>query len=153
MKTWERWTFGLSALGVAVTGAAYFWMKYFVVSHDPFAVVNHPWQGAMLAAHVVLAPALILMFGILLNGHVLKKLGARNIPNRRSGLVSFWTFAVMTVSGYLLQVVTAAAWLSPLIAVHVASGAVFSVVYGAHLVISVRMARAQAARKMQIEAA
>jgi len=153
MKTWERWTFGLLAMGVAVTGAAYFWMKYLVVSDDPFAVVNHPWQGAMLAAHVVLAPALILMFGILLNGHVLRKLGARNMPNRRSGLVSFWMFAVMTVSGYLLQVVTADAWLRALIALHVASGTVFSVVYGAHLIISVRIARVQAARRIQIEAA
>jgi hypothetical protein len=153
MKTWERWTFGLSALGVATTGAAYFWMKYFVVSDDPFAVVNHPWQGAMLAAHVVLAPALILMFGILLNGHVLRKLGAKNTPNRRSGLVSFWTFAVMTASGYLLQVVTADAWLRTLIAVHVTSGAIFSVVYAAHLIISVRIARVQTARRIPIQAA
>lgn len=153
MKTWERWTFGLLTMGVAATGAAYFWMKYLVVSDDPFAVVNHPWQGAMLAAHVVLAPGLILMFGILLNGHVLRKLGARNMPNRRSGLVSFWTFAVMTVSGYLLQVVTADAWLRALIALHVASGTVFSVVYGAHLIISVQLARVQAARRIQIEAA
>lgn len=153
MKTWERWTFGLLAMGVAVTGAAYFWMKYLVVSDDPFAVVNHPWQGTMLAGHVVLAPALILMFGILLNGHVLRKLGARNMPNRRSGLVSFGTFAVMTVSGYLLQVVTPDVWLRALIALHVASGTVFSVVYGAHLIISVRIARVQAARRIQIEAA
>lgn len=152
MKIWERWTFGISALGVAVTGLAYFWMKNFVVSDDPFAVVNHPWQGAMLAAHVVLAPALVLMFGILLSGHVLKKLGAKNVPNRRSGLVSFGTFFVMTVSGYLLQVVTSHAWLSALVAAHVVSGVTFSIVYAAHLIISVRLARVQAARRVQIEA-
>ena len=152
MKTWERWTFGISTLGVALTGLAYFWMKNFVVSDDPFAVVNHPWQGAMLAAHVVLAPLLVLMFGILLNGHVLKKLGAKNVPNRRSGLFSFGTFFVMTISGYLLQVVTSDAWLSALVAAHVVSGVAFSVVYAAHLVISVRLARVQAARRVQIEA-
>ena len=27
MKPWERWTFGLLALLVSVTGGAYFWMK------------------------------------------------------------------------------------------------------------------------------
>ena len=153
MKTWERWTFGIAALGVAMTGLAYFWMKYLVSSGDPFAVVNHPWQGAMLALHLILAPGLVLMFGILLNGHVLKKLGARNSPNRRSGLVSFGTFFVMTVSGYLLQVVTADAWLRALVVAHVASGVMFSVVYVAHLVISVRLARVQAGRRVQIEAA
>ena len=152
MKIWERWTFGISALGLALTGLVYFWMKNFVVSDDPFAVVNHPWQGAMLAAHVVLAPVLVLMFGMLLNGHVLKKLGAKNAPNRRSGLVSFGTFFVMTVSGYLLQVVTSDAWLRALVAAHVVSGVMFSIVYAAHLVISVRLARVQAARRVQIEA-
>jgi hypothetical protein len=152
MKTWERWTFGISALGAAVTGLAYFWMKNLVVSDDPFAVVNHPWQSAMLAAHVVFAPVLVLMFGMLLNGHVIKKLGAKNAPNRRSGLVSFGTFFVMTGSGYLLQVVTADAWLRALVAAHVVSGVTFSIVYAAHLIISVRLARVQAARRVQIEA-
>ena len=141
MKRWERWTFNALSLAVAATGFAYLWMKYAVQNDDPFAVVNHAWQTPMLGLHVVASPALILIFGIVFNSHVMKKLSATRLPNRRSGLVSLSTFAAMVVSGYLLQVLSSQAWLHAMVLVHVASGAVFSIVYAAHLVISARLAR------------
>jgi len=141
VKRWERWTFNALSLAVVATGFAYLWMKYFLQTDDPFAVVNHPWQTSMLSLHVVVSPAFILMFGIIFNSHVMKKLSATRLPNRRSGLVSLGTFAVMIVSGYLLQVSASEAWLQTLIVVHVASGAVFAIVYTAHLVISAKLAR------------
>ena len=153
MKKWERWTFGLLALSVAVTGFAYGWMKYVIETDDPFAVVNHPWQGLVLATHVIVSPALILMFGILLNSHILKKLGLGTAPNRTSGLVSFVTFFGMTATGYLLQVVTNALLMQILVVVHIISGGVFSLVYVAHLVISVRLSRVQSPRRAVAEAA
>lgn len=143
MRPWERWTFGLLALIVAVTGVAYLWMKYLLVNNDPFAVVNHPWQSATLAVHVVVSPWLILMFGILLNSHILRKLRSPSVPNRKTGLISFFSFFTMTVSGYLLQVVTGERMLPLLVAIHVATGLFFSVAYVAHLAISVRLARPQ----------
>ena len=146
MKPWERWTFGLLALVVSVTGGASFWMKYMLVDIDPFAVVNHPWQPAMLAAHVVASPPLLLMFGMLLNSHILRKLRATGLPNRKTGLLSLGTFVAMVASGYLLQVVTSEQLAQALVTIHVATGSVFSLTYAAHLVISVRLARAQAAR-------
>jgi fatty acid desaturase len=141
MKRWERWTFNALSLAVVVTGFAYLWMKYVMQTDDPFAVVNHPWQTSMLSLHVVASPAFILMFGIIFNSHVMKKLGATRLPNRRSGLVSLGTFAAMIVSGYLLQVSSSAGWLQGLVVVHVASGAVFAIVYAAHLVVSAKLAR------------
>ena len=141
MKRWERWTFNALSLAVIVTGFAYLWMKYGVQTDDPFAVVNHPWQTAMLSLHVVASPALILIFGIIFNSHVMKKLGATRLPNRRSGLVSLGTFAAMIVSGYLLQVSSSETWLQAMLVLHLASGAVFAVVYAAHLVISAKLAR------------
>jgi hypothetical protein len=141
MKRWERWTFNALSLAVIATGFAYLWMKYGVQTDDPFAVVNHPWQTSMLSLHVVASPALILIFGIIFNSHVMKKLSATRLPNRRSGLVSLGTFAAMIVSGYLLQVSSSQAWLQAMVVVHIASGAVFAIVYVAHLVISARLAR------------
>ena len=47
----------------------------------------------------------------------------------------------MVVSGYLLQVSSNERWLQALVVVHVASGAIFSIVYATHLVISARLAR------------
>jgi hypothetical protein len=142
VKRWERWTFNLLAAVVAVTGFAYLWMKYALVSDDPFALVNHPLQATMLNLHVVASPAFILVFGIILNSHVMKKLRAPRRPNRRTGLLSLGTFAAMILSGYLLQVVTSEAWLQALVVLHVAAGTVFTVSYGIHLLISVRLARA-----------
>jgi hypothetical protein len=145
MKRWERWTFNTLSVAVIVTGFAYLWMKYGVQTDDPFAVVNHPWQTSMLSLHVVASPALILIFGIIFNSHVMKKLSATRLPNRRSGLVSLGTFAAMIVSGYLLQVSSSETWLQAMLVVHLASGAVFAIVYAAHLVISAKLARSAAA--------
>jgi hypothetical protein len=143
VKRWERQTFNVLVFLVAATGFVYFWMKYVLESTDPFAVVNHPWQGVTLNLHVVVSPAFVLMFGIVLNSHVMKKLRASKLPNRRSGYTSLVTFAAMVLSGYLLQISANPLWLQTLVAVHVATGAVFAVVYGAHLLISVKLARRQ----------
>ena len=141
MKRWERWTFNALSLAVAATGFAYLWMKYVLQNDDPFALVHHPWQNGMLDLHVVASPAFILMFGIVLNSHIMKKLSATRLPNRRSGFVSLGTFAAMVVSGYLLQVSSNEGWLQALVVLHVASGAIFSMSYATHLVISARLAR------------
>lgn len=143
MKRWERWTFNGLSLALAVTGFAYVWMKYALQIDDPFAVVNHPWQATMLHLHIVAAPAFILMFGIVLNSHIMRKLRATGLPNRRSGFTSLGTFTAMTLSGYLLQVSSNEAWLQALVVLHVGSGAIFSIAYGMHLVINSRLARAR----------
>lgn len=153
MKRWERWTFNGLSLVIAVTGFAYFWMKYFIAQQDPFAVVNHPWQTAMLNLHLVASPMLILIFGIVFNSHVMKKLRVPRLPNRRSGYVSLGTFAAMVSSGYLLQIASSEAWLQALVIVHVASGTLFTVVYGAHLVVSVRLARTRQPEPVALEVA
>ena len=153
MRRWERWSFNIAAAVVAVTGFAYFWMKYFVQSNDPFAVVNHPWEGAMLNLHVLASPPFILVFGILLNSHIMRKLGASRIPNRTSGLLSLGTFAAMAASGYVLQVAMDEALRTALVWLHVGSGAVFTLSYGVHLVVSARLARKRPARSLVPEVA
>ena len=145
MKRWERWSFNALSLAVAATGFAYLWMKYALRTDDPFAVVNHPWQTAMLDIHLLASPPLVLMFGIVFNSHVMKKLRATRLPNRRSGYVSLGTFAAMIVSGYLLQVSSSEWWLQALVVLHVTSGALFTAAYGAHLVLSATLARRQQA--------
>lgn len=142
MKRWERWSFNALNVAVAVTGIAYFCMKYLLATDDPFAVVNHTWQPSMLSLHVVTAPLLILFFGIVFRGHTLKKLKSSYQPDRRTGWVSLLSFSAMALSGYLLQVTSNLAWLGPLVVAHVATGVVFLVGYSTHLVIGWRVAKA-----------
>jgi hypothetical protein len=153
MKTWERWTFNLLALAVTLSGLVFFWAKYLLVNDDPFALVNHGWQGAAQAVHVVASPGLMLMFGVLLNSHIMKKLGARQMQNRASGNLALAAFLTMTVTGYLLQVITNEIVLASLAVAHIGSGVGFAMLYGVHLLVSVRLARVQAARRLESEAA
>ena len=139
MKRWERWSFNALNLVVAATGFAYVYFKYLLASDDPFAVINHPWQPSMLALHVVAAPFLILLFGIVLRSHILKKLVSRHQPDRRTGWTSLVSFAAMALSGYLLQVASNPAWLSTLVVLHVVTSVVFVVGYSSHLVIGWRL--------------
>jgi hypothetical protein len=119
-------------------------MKYAVQTDDPFAVVNHPWQGAMMTLHLLASPPSVLLAGILLSSHILKKLRA-HIANRRSGLLSLVTFAAMVGSGYLLQVVTSDRLIQALVALHVTSGGLFAGSYAIHLLISWRLVRQRSA--------
>ena len=153
MRTWERWGLNLLSLAVATSGFSYLWMKYFMTNDDPFALVNHPWQPAVLHIHVLASPALILNFGIVLNSHVLKKLRAVSTSNRKTGLVAFATFGTLTCSGYLLQVVTSDAWLQALVTAHTASGVLFVGAYSIHLVMSVLIARRRSASSLAREVA
>ncbi len=136
MKAWQRWTFDASATVVSASGTAYGWMKYLMRTDDPFAVVNHPWQPAMLHSHVLAAPVLLVAFGTLLGSHITRKLRSGDRPNRMSGLILTTMFAAMAVSAYALQVVTNEMWQLSLVWVHVVGGAVFVVAYIVHLLVS-----------------
>lgn len=132
MRTWQRRGFTAASALIIVTGVVYFWMKYCLVSDDPFAVVNHPLQPFMLHAHVLTGPAFLIMFGIVFDAHVAWAFGAA-IPLRRSGLTSLVTVLAMAASGYLLQVVTGEQTRRICAVVHIVSGAVFAGAYVTHM--------------------
>ncbi len=139
MVWWERWAFNALHGVVAVTGAAYLYMKLALVSDDPFAVVNHPWQPAMLSTHVIAAPFFVACFGMLFRSHTLRKLLSPNASNRRTGWTSLLSFAAMAISGYLIQIAPTAALIDAAIWTHVATSLLFAVGYGAHLVVGWRI--------------
>lgn len=150
MKPWEKYTFTALSVVLTITGVAYFWMKWMVQSEDPFAVVNHPLQPLMLQLHILAAPAFLIVFGIIFNSHIARKIG-KKIPNRRSGMLSLVTIAVMTASGYLLQTLSDPLLHQGALVAHLASSGIFAVAYTVHLAISVRIW--QQCRRAQQEAA
>ena len=139
MTWWERWGFNTLHTVVAVTGVVYFYMKYAMVTDDPFAVVNHPWQSMMLALHVVFAPFFIAFFGMLFRSHSYRKIMSSNPKNRRTGWTSLVSFSLMALSGYLIQVVTSSVLITVMIWTHVATSVLFLVGYGIHLVLGYRV--------------
>ncbi|HSR66788.1 MAG TPA: hypothetical protein VLU25_02510 [Acidobacteriota bacterium] len=135
MKGLYNWSLHLLTTGVSATGLVYFWMKYLLENDDPFSLVNHPWQNLMLHGHVLLSPLLIFAFGVFFSGHVMRKLRNNRRQGRRSGLISLFTFPVMAISGYALQVLTSETALQAALIIHLASGGLFIVIYAAHLVV------------------
>ena len=145
MTHWERWVFNTLHAVVAVTGVAYFSMKYLLPADDPFAVINHPWQPSVLAIHVVAAPVFVLIFGMVLRSHILKKLLSNNPSARRSGWISLVSFAAMALSGYLLQVAAGPFLLRVMLVAHVSTSLLFLVGYSAHLILGWRLLKTAAA--------
>ena len=134
MTRWERWGFNTFHVIVTGTGIIYLYMKYAMTNEDPFAIVNHPWEPATLAAHVLAAPLLVVFFGMVFRSHSFRKLRSRHPANRRSGWTSILSFSAMAFSGYLIQVATTPWLITFFIWTHVAASVVFIAGYGIHLV-------------------
>lgn len=121
-----------SVLVLTVTGAVFAFMKYWLKSGDPFAVVNHPWQPAMLSAHVIAAPFALFAFGWIFGNHIWPAFTGR-APNRASGIASMLLIAPMTLTGYLLQVITDERIRHWMAVAHWVTSGLFAISYVAHL--------------------
>jgi len=134
MKRWESW---INRIGVALAGASgivYGVMKYFLAGNNPDSRLGHPWQPAVLAAHLLAAPVAVFGLGLLWRSHALNRLQLGEREGRRSGLAILRVAPPLVFSGYLVQVLTgdllrkATGWL------HAALGAAFALAFVLHLI-------------------
>ncbi len=128
----ERTLLWGSSAAVAVSGLGFAWTKYLVQSDDPFAVVNHPWQTFFLKAHVLSAPVLVFVVGLLFSRHVSRHWRSPNPSGRRSGLVIVALLLPLVASGYLIQTMTDGRLVAWLVAVHLATGILYVVLVPYH---------------------
>ena len=132
MSPFERWAVWTTSVATFVTGVIYIWLKYLLVSDDPFAVVNHPLQPVILKAHILVAPLLVFSIGMVALRHVWRHLQSGMREGRRSGLVTVLVLAPMILSGYLIQAVTEEGWLRAMAISHIALGVIYGVGLLAH---------------------
>lgn len=118
---------------VAASGAVFAWMKYAMQGSDEFAVVNHPLQPWMLAAHVVAAPLLVFGFGWIASVHIWPGFRQKRGPNRWSGIVVMAMIVPMALSGYLLQVMSLDGLRKVAAVTHWITSAIFVLGYAVHL--------------------
>lgn len=118
---------------MAVSGAVFAWMKYFMKSSDPFAVVNHPWQPHFLTAHVLLGPLAVFAFGWTFANHIWPAF-VNHAPNRASGIATMLLIVPMVISGYLMQVTTGDALRHAYAVAHWISSGAFVLAYIVHLI-------------------
>lgn len=124
----------LSVALTTITGAVFAYMRYFMTTDDEFAVANHPLQPHMLAAHVVVAPLVLFLFGWAFSNHMLPKYRFGDEKNRKSGIVSMILILPMALSAYLLQIATHEPTREAMKIAHWVSSALFVVVYAIHLI-------------------
>lgn len=150
MTAFERWAVWSTSAATFVTGLIYLWMKYMLVSDDPLAVMNHPWQGAVLKAHILVAPLLVFSIGLVTLRHVWRHLRANMRDGRRSGLLTVAVLGPMIATGYLIQTITDQGWLRAMALAHIGLGLVYGIGMLAHQFAAggrkARAARAEARR-------
>ena len=132
MTPFERWAVWGTSVATFLTGVVYLWLKYLVVNDDPFAVVNHPLQPAVLKAHILVAPLLVFSIGLVTLRHVWRHLRTRVGEGRRSGLLTMVVLGPMILTGYLIQAVTHEGWLKAMAISHIVLGIVYGLALLAH---------------------
>lgn len=132
MTPFERWAVWSTSVATFVTGVIYLGMKYLLVSDDPLAIVNHPWQPAVLKLHILVAPLLIFSMGLVALRHVWRHFHSKMREGRRSGVLTVAALGPMVVSGYLLQTMTGEGWLRAMAIVHIGLGLLYGLALLAH---------------------
>lgn len=125
----------ISTLLVAGTGLVYAWMLYFCQPVDEWAVINHPAQPQVQAWHVLVAPLLVFISGLLWRSHVWLRITTGQQPRRRSGILLAAGLGPMVASGYLLQISVDEDWRSLWVVLHVGISIIWLVTYGLHMVL------------------
>ena len=143
MSRWQAWSSHVLTVLLAGSGTVFFVMKYMVTTDDPFAVVNHPLQPVMLDLHLLAAPVLIFLFGLMFESHIQKKLQSAGRVNRRTGIIAAITFGTMSLSGYALQVSAIETLNRVALILHLVSSGVFVLSYAVHQLVNFRLWRAR----------
>jgi hypothetical protein len=134
MRALDRRALHTATVAAGLTGGVYGWFLYFGQRVGEFGPEPSRWQGAWQHLHVLTAPLLLFMLGIIVRGHLLMKLRAGGREGRRTGLGLGLLIAPMVLSGYGIQVVTDAGWHLVLAWIHGVSSLVFLTGYLVHLV-------------------
>ena len=133
MMAWERRSLHATAVAAALTGGLYGWFRYFGQRLGDFGPEPSPWQGWWQHAHVLAAPLLLFMLGVVARGHLLLKLRAGGREGRRTGLAVAFLIAPMVLAGFGIQVATDERWRLALAWVHGVSASLFTLGYLVHL--------------------
>ena len=143
MTAFERIVVGATTWAMALSGVAFFWMKYLMRGDDPFSVIHHPWQPHALTLHVLAGPAAVFALGLIARGHIVERLAdPRAGRGRATGIVLLVLVVPMISSGYLLQVLTDPGFKRVLVGVHVGAGVLYTLLFAGHLVVSRKAGRA-----------
>lgn len=132
MNPFERWSLWISAAAASISGLGLMWVKYFLRSDDPWAVINHPLQPWLLKAHILTVPVLVFALGMVAARHIWAHYRAGGRDGRLSGSLTALVSISMIVTGYLIQAVTHEALLGVIAMTHIVLGLAFAAGFVLH---------------------
>ena len=122
MTRFQRWFLYGSTLVTAASGITYFVMKRWLEPVDAWAVINHPLEPWALKVHILSAPLMLFAVGLITTQHILRSLKSSLPTGRRSGLIAWYAFGPLVLSGYLIQAITSPLSLEVLAWAHLVLG-------------------------------
>lgn len=131
MSTIYRFTHFAHYLAV-LSGLGYFIVIEFFKVDSKYGIRPHETQGYWQGFHILAVPFLVFAVGLLWNDHILKKLKSKTNHKRKSGIILLISFFLMTISGYLIQLITHEAILEICIDIHVYISFLWIIFYGYH---------------------
>ncbi len=133
MKRWEAWFIRAGFALVSASGVFLAVLKYFLAGSDPDSRVGHPWQPAVTAVHVLVAPVAVFVLGLLWRSHALSRLKNGELEGRSSGTTLTVIGLPLVLSGYVVQVLTGAAARKWTGWFHAAIGLIFALAFALHV--------------------
>ena len=133
MKRWEAWFIRAGFALVSASGVLLAVLKYVLGGPDPDSRVGHPWQPAVTAAHVLVAPVAVFVLGLLWRAHALSRLKSGEPEGRSSGTMLTAIGLPLVLSGYVVQVLTGEAARKWTGWSHAALGLIFALAFALHV--------------------
>lgn len=133
MNALERWSLHAAALLTGGSGLVYGWLRYFGQRPGEFGPEANPLQALFQHLHILAAPVLVLVLGVVLKGHAEAQVRAGRLRVLGTGLWLLAGLAPMVFGGYAMQVAVDPRWRSGWAWVHGFASLLFLGVYLLHL--------------------
>ncbi len=137
MSRIEAWWIHLSVAVVGLTGIVWAWMIYFLEPIEEFSILHHPWEPQMQLLHILGAPFLVFVLGLVWKKHVWGKIRQGHRSRRRTGLFLALLAAPAALSGWFLQVSVEEFWRQFWAISHLITGLIWFLGFLIHQVVPV----------------
>ncbi|MEH0860803.1 hypothetical protein [Halobacteriovorax sp. DPLXC-1] len=123
---------------VLITSIIYFIAKYFLAIEGEWGPETHPLTIIFQKVHVLTVPFLIFAVGMIFSNHVWKRIESGYKKSRTSGIFLLVLLVLMSLTGYLIQVVDGQVFREYSAYLHIAVSVIWSVVFSYHHISSNR---------------
>lgn len=113
-------------------GLVWGWLRVFGEPSDEFSAYAHPSEPWLRDSHVLLAPLVLFLIGLVWRSHVWGRIQAGVVERRRTGIALMVLLPPLSLSGYGLQVAAEETWRGVWLWMHLTTGVLFALLWVLH---------------------